>query len=464
MMLKRISIILNLVLVCTIVQARTVTGTVACGKEKLSDVIVTDGVNFTRTIGGKFKFEISDNADFVYIITPDGYVAPWSSGVPAFYQSASGRKKFDFELQKTLPGDKYSIIAVSDPQTKEKHFKKFCGKPLEDLCKTAASLDGVAVGLVLGDICWDALDVLEKYKQAIVSTGIPFYPVVGNHDHDLNAKGDHATTDRYRKVLGPENYAFFLGNDLVVAVDNIIYDTQKIYQEGYAPHVLEWVKNLLTQVPADTRLYIAQHSPLQKWEKNNMRIVNGGQMLDIVKGHETIFISGHTHINNNMDYGNNITEQNVAAICGAWWDTKHNTDGTPRGYKVFTMQNDSLTWYYKSVGHKKDFQIEVFEYGQAPRHPESVVVNVWDWDPLWKVEWYQDGVYMGVLDPVIELSPIYTNEIETLFAARGREVSAFKRPRANYHYFAATPCKTARSVRIVVKSRFGQVWQHEVAL
>ena len=244
-MLKRISIILNLVLVCTIVQARTVTGTVVCGKEMLSDVIVTDGVNFTRTIDGKFKFEISDNADFVYIITPDGYVAPWSSGVPAFYQSASGRKKFAFELQKTLPGDKYSIIAVSDPQTKEKHFKKFCGKPLEDLCKTAASLDGVAVGLVLGDICWDSLNMIEPFKKEIVRTGIPFYPVVGNHDHEKEAKGDKQTTAVYRSLMGPENYAFFVGEDVVIVLDNIIYDTEKKYQNGYAQHVLDWVRRLM---------------------------------------------------------------------------------------------------------------------------------------------------------------------------------------------------------------------------
>ena len=40
-----------------------------CGEEKLSDVIVTDGKNFTQTKKGKFKFEIDDNAEFVYIIT-----------------------------------------------------------------------------------------------------------------------------------------------------------------------------------------------------------------------------------------------------------------------------------------------------------------------------------------------------------------------------------------------------------
>ena len=455
----RLLITLSLLLVATLSQARTVTGTVTCGKEKISGVIVTDGTSFTRTEGGKFKFEICDTAEFVYIITPDGYVAPWSSGVPAFYRSAAGRKKFDFKLQRTLPGDRYSIVAVSDPQTKAKHFKKFCGKPLKDLCKTTTGLEGVAVGLVLGDICWDALEVLGQYKEAIVSTGIPFYPVVGNHDHDLNAKGDHATTDRYRKALGPENYAFFLGKDLVIVVDNIIYDTQKIYQEGYAPHVLDWVKKLLSMVPDSTQLFVAQHSPLQKNLKTGSRIVNADDMLDILRGHKTVFISGHTHFNNNMDYGNGITEQNVAALCGAWWDTKHNTDGTPRGYKVFTRQNDSLSWYYKSVGHDKDFQVEVFEYGQTPYNPKSIVVNVWDWDPMWKVEWYQDEAYMGVLDPVWDISPIYREEIETVFAARKREVTPFKTPKANCHYFALTPSKDAHSVKVVVTSRFGQRWE-----
>ena len=143
---------MSFVLFSTMSYARTITGTVTCGKEKLSDVIVTDGVNFTKTVGGKFKLEVCDTTEFVYIITPDGYVAPWSSGVPAFYQSATVDRKLNFSLQKTSPGDKYSIIAVSDPQTKEKHFKKFCGKPLKDLCETAAEMEGVSVGLVLGDI------------------------------------------------------------------------------------------------------------------------------------------------------------------------------------------------------------------------------------------------------------------------------------------------------------------------
>ena len=167
--------------------ARTVNGSVVCGKEKLSGVIVTDGTNFTQTArNGKFTFDIEDDAAFVYIVTPSGYVADWSSGVPAFYQKAD-KDEYVFELQKTEQSDIYNILAVGDPQPREEeHFEEFAGVPLEDLASTASSLEGVTVGIALGDICYDRLHLQVRWKEEIPRTGIPFYPAVGNHDHDWN--------------------------------------------------------------------------------------------------------------------------------------------------------------------------------------------------------------------------------------------------------------------------------------
>ena len=86
-MKKILFTLLSFVLICSAAQARKVSGIVTSGEEKLSAVIVTDGKNFTQTKpNGKFKFEIEDDAQFVYIITPSGYAGDWSSGVPAFYQ------------------------------------------------------------------------------------------------------------------------------------------------------------------------------------------------------------------------------------------------------------------------------------------------------------------------------------------------------------------------------------------
>ena len=462
--MKRLFItILTLAAVCTYADAREVSGRVISGKEKLGGVIVTDGENFTQTRkNGRFKFDIKDDAEFVYIVTPAGYAADWSSGVPAFYQRAEGKDNFVFDLLKTDDSGDYSIIAVSDPQTKtKKHFAQFSGLPMEELTKTASELEGAVAGIILGDICWDSLELLEDYKSEIVRTGVPFYPVVGNHDHELEAKGDLETTAVYRQAMGPENYAFFLGKDLVIVVDNIIYDTQKKYKEGYAPHVLAWVRGLLQLIPQDTDLYIAQHGTAYRWfDRENEWVVAASDMFDIVRGHKVTFIAGHTHINNNMDYEEGIVEHNAAAICGAWWDTSYCTDGTPSGYKVYTYKDGDLQWYYKSLGKDKDYQVEFFMPGESPLHPDCIVANVWDWDSQWKVEWFEDGRPMGVLEPVFDLSPKYIKEINTVF--EGKKIPNFKKPRLNWHYFAASPSKDARNVKIVVTSRFGQKWECDV--
>lgn len=463
-MKKILFTLLSFVLICSAAQARKVSGTVTSGEEKLSAVIVTDGKNFTQTKpNGKFKFEIEDDAQFVYIITPSGYAGDWSSGVPAFYQTAEGKSKFAFDLKK-LKSDgssMYNLIAVGDPQPRtDAHFEIFAGKPLDELSQTAQSLEGLTIGFSLGDMCWDVLPLLDKWKGAITRTGIPFYPVVGNHDHDRDASGDLNGTAAYRAKMGPENYAFWVGKDMVIALDNIIYDAKRKYKEGYADHVLRFVKGLMAYVPMSADLYIAQHSPVMGRVGNTTKIINANDLFSLVRGHKVNFISGHNHVNDNFQYETNISEHNVAAICGSWWDTQHCKDGTPRGFKVFTKKDGKLSWYFKAEGHDKDFQVEIFKPGQMPMHSNSVVANVWDWDPQWKVEWYEDGRYMGAMDRVTDKSPLYTKEINAAY--KGKTISEYKLPATAQHYFAATPSQYAKKVMVTVESRFGQSWVYEI--
>ena len=109
-------ILLTFISLCTVSQAKTVTGKVVSGKEQLSGVIITDGTNFTRTKkNGSFRMNIVDTAKFVYIITPSGYVADWSDGSPKFFIKAEGRNRFEFDLLKTGGNGKdYNLIAVGD--------------------------------------------------------------------------------------------------------------------------------------------------------------------------------------------------------------------------------------------------------------------------------------------------------------------------------------------------------------
>ena len=84
-----ISVALCLILLNYELQARTVNGVVTSSGKKLSNVIVTDGYNFTKSKkNGEFKMEIADSAKFVYIVTPSGY-APSTGSSPSVKSRAS---------------------------------------------------------------------------------------------------------------------------------------------------------------------------------------------------------------------------------------------------------------------------------------------------------------------------------------------------------------------------------------
>lgn len=448
---------------CCVAQARKVSGQIISGEEKLSGVIVTDGTSFTQTNkNGKFSFDIKDDAEFVYIVTPAGYAGEWSGGVPAFFKRAEGVKKFTFDLVKTDTKGDYNIVAVGDPQPyTEEHFSIFAGEPLDDLSKTTRSLGLSAVGIALGDISWDVPERLDDWKREIVRTDIPFYPVIGNHDHVRGQGGDLQSSAEYRKRMCPENYAFFIGDDVFFSVDNIIYSAEKGYDEGYADHVLAFVRGVMKYVPADADVYVAQHSPLAGRDVGK-KIIGTSDMLNLIEGHETLFLSGHNHLSKPYSYGSNVTEHNIPAICGTWWDAYHCADGSPRGYKVYTKESDKLTWYYKAIGQDRNFQVEIFKPGQTLRHPNSVIANVWDWDPAWKVEWYEDGRYMGKMDKVDEFSPLHIAEMKAKYEPLGKEPSSWKTTRVGEHYFAATPSQYAKTVTVAVTGRFGQSWVYDV--
>ena len=102
-----------LLAVCCGSYGKKVKGSVTCGTDRLEGVIVTDGENFTRTKkNGKFTFDIKDDAEFVYIVTPAGYVADWSSGVPTFYLSVQGTDRFDFFLRKMRGGQELKMRSI----------------------------------------------------------------------------------------------------------------------------------------------------------------------------------------------------------------------------------------------------------------------------------------------------------------------------------------------------------------
>ena len=226
------------------------------------------------------------------------------------------------------------------------------------------------------------------------------------------------------------------------------------------------MKGLMNFVPKNADIFIAQHSPMNgrcyRTENFDINTVNCEELLKTIGNHNITVLSGHNHMHGNFQYNDNVMEHNIAAICGTWWDAYHCTDGTPRGYKVFNKNGNGLTWYYKSVDKSLEFQYEIFLPGTTKLHPEHLVVNVWDYDSKWKVEYFEDGKPMGNMERVSEYSPIHTEEIEAKF--KGQEIPIHKRTQIGLNYFVAKPSADAKEITVVITSRFGKIWKETIKL
>ena len=245
--------------------ARVVTGTVKGANKPLGGVIVTDGYSLIRTDHtGAYSIGLNEKAEFVYIVTPKGYVADYSSGVPQFYQRLDDKKAvYNFDL-KQMKGDadRYAMITMADPQIDtDEDAEKLMGATLKDIQETAAQYTDVQLaGIVLGDISWDMYNHNETYKAFARQLSFPVYPVIGNHDFDkFVTPSDTADYEaQYKKSFGPVYYAFQLSDAFYVVLSNMHYMGNKRYRVTLdeMPDQMHWLEQLLNSaINMGNRIY-----------------------------------------------------------------------------------------------------------------------------------------------------------------------------------------------------------------
>lgn len=433
-------------------------GIVKAGKEKLSGVIVTDGFTFSSTDAeGKFEMDTHEEADFVYLVTPDGYVSSYRSGTPEFYLPLREKQKnYRFNLIPTGKRKECVMLAIADVQTRtDKQFQRFCEQSIPDLKATIDSYPKTTpvIGISLGDIVWDHFEHFSVYKKEITKLHIPFYPVIGNHDHDKAQTSDKASEQTYKDHFGPNYYAFQSGNICFIVLDNILYKGNKKYDEALTENQIEWVKNLLNYIPKGNQIIIATHSPFNLQKEGH--IPGTHELLTALKDYKTDFISGHTHLNSNHEIAPSVTEHNIGAICGSWWTADENRDGTPNGYEIFEISDGNIQWQYKSTGHNRDWQFKVYPQGTVKRKADCIVAKVWNWDKQWSVKWYEDNVLKGEMERFDSFDPDYLKYIEQ-FGAK-----SYTQPKESFFYFSAKPTGNARKIEVEVTDRFGQIYPRQ---
>ena len=294
---------------------------------------------------------------------------------------------------------------------------------------------------------------------------MPVWPVIGNHDHDMNVTEDLASSREYSKHFGPAYYAFNAGRDYYIVLDNILYNGIENYKEGLDSRQINWVKDYLKYVPKGSHIFVAMHAPVFFYRWKDYKMVMADEFVGLFKDYKVTVISGHTHIQYNYEINENMREFNIASVGGAWWiwDVMYSRDGTPCGYQVFDSNHKGITNFWKSTGKPEDYQMKVYPIGTVKGHLNDICVKVWNWDNRWKVEWYEDNEYRGDMKQYSGKDPDYHTALQMGYALNGCKGAVSAIP-DSYFYFSATPSANAGVVKIVVTDAAGKKYTEEIDL
>jgi len=435
---------------------RIIKGKVRANGKGIAGVVISDGYSVVTTDNkGRYQLSLHADASSVFMSTPAGYAFNQEQGIARHYIPASklNRRSADFELVRLGKDDnEHRFIIWADPQVKNKSdVEKMMTESVPDVQRLVAGAGSGTLfhGIAVGDIVWDELGLFAEYDKAVKQMGIPFFQCLGNHDMDYNKGDDSVSDDSFQETYGPTYYSFNRGKAHYVVMDDVRYLGKEREYDGFiTQHQLDWLKKDLSFVPKDHLVILCLHIPVHSGVKNN-------QDLYAILGDRNVHImSGHTHYNVN-DIKGNIYEHNHGTVCGAWWTGPICGDGTPCGYGVYTVTGNELSWHYQSTGKEIDYQLKIYQ-PDKPGQPEEILVNIWNYDPAWKTEYFIDGISQGALTQTEGFDPL---AYASLLGPDLPKPRGFAEPKKTNHLFKGLINKPGKEVKVIATDRFGKSYK-----
>lgn len=436
--------------------------------QPIQGVVVSDGFSSVQTDAkGVYQLKRNPQADHVFYSTPATCkveVVHENNSLAKFYRELKeDQERYDFQLER-LPAveNRFTLFSIGDPQVKdEKEANRFREDIVKDMHQSLKETKSPHYALVMGDLMHIDPLVFPSMKQAIGEIGVPTFLTIGNHDKLKGAtKEEPRNATLYQQHFGPRNYSFNRGKVHFIAMDNIIYANEKSYRGGFTDEQVEWLKGDLSFVPKDNLIILFYHIPLRNHKYNNRK-----EVLELLEGFaEVHLMSGHTHYTENFTITSPIKayEHVHSAACGAWWWSVVNGDGTPNGYAVYEIDGNKIrNWYYKSAKFDKSHQMRLYRgnakfggehgYFTFGEEEDLLIANVWNADPNWKIEIYEDGVKQGEMKPW---------KAKTDAWAQGFHIGVVGRKEANYsqpakHLFIHKLNNPKAEVLVVATDPFG---------
>lgn len=462
----------------SLVTGLTLKGRVQNNGTGIAGVAVTDGYSITTTDKkGNYSLNAHSAAEFVYISLPAGYAFPNNKGIAQFYQPVTqkeGSFKADFNLEKLSVDDtKHNFVVWADTQIiskKDAELLKTQSAPDLKQLVAAYPKDTLFHGVGCGDLVWDHFELFDDYREAVDIAGIPFFNVIGNHDMDIDGGSDDVSARTFKKQFGPTYYSYNRGKIHYIVLDNVFFiGTAKRYIGYLTETQLRWLEQDLALVKPGSTVVVSNHIPTDTGNQRRNKlteeaiggtVANRNQLYKLLKPYKVHIMSGHTHVNEKWEK-ENLMEHVHGTVCGAWWTGPICSDGTPNGYGVYEVDGDDIKWYYKSTGKEKDHQLRLYGKGKLANAPDEIAANVWNWDPKWKIEWWEDEVAKGAMEQRIELDPWAT---ELYAGPQLPKKHKFVDPTLTDHLFFAKPSPTAKKITVKATDRFGNVFSESIQL
>jgi hypothetical protein len=453
-----------------------ISGKITCDKQAISDVLVSDGISVVRTDkNGKYVLYTNPDREYVYYSLPSGYESPIIEGVPVFYKVVNKKYKkqqINFELILAPRSQtKHSFIVVGDPQVADLQDCELLKLVIADLKKTSLGISATMPvhAISVGDNVFDKPELNDTYKQIIAQTKLPFYQVIGNHDMDYNERSDELSTKSYSSKFGPAYYSYNIGNIHYVVLKDVFYYGYSYRYIGYInENQLSWLEKDLLNVKPGSTVIVSLHIPTVYGESEKAdtysatlsnSLMNRDALYQILAPFNTHIMAGHSHTQWNTIISEKVFEHTHSAVCSAWWQGEIGTDGTPKGYTVYEVDGDSLSWYFKGVDMEKEEQFKLYPIGAKLSSPDSIIANVFNYDPEWTVKWYENDSLIGEMkqywgeDPLAKLT--YSHESKKNYDW----ISATD----THHLFKAKIQTPGARIFVKVTDRFGNVYVKNVS-
>jgi hypothetical protein len=258
-------------------------------------------------------------------------------------------------------GQQFSCAIMTDPQTYNNEQMGW----LRDGVLTEIMQGDYQQGdcmIQLGDVVGDDLGLLDRLLELSAATGLPQWLVLGNHDIDFDAKSNEDKADSWRRMYGPNYYAFEMGDVLFVVLDNVFFPCgeedaargRSNCAEGRSPSYngrltetqFIWLEGLIANTTDEKLVVLNMHIPLVSFVDANSgqhQTDELNRIYSIVEGREVVSFSGHTHTTENHAPGQSFDgwSENTGiketqfrhiiagAASGAWYQGDFNVYGVP---------------------------------------------------------------------------------------------------------------------------------------